>query len=77
MDSKRWYCCSCCNGFCGTWILLQLIKNLIGIRVEPEAEDIGLDLSEHAEQAYSYEEEFKLSPEDYTETSEKKTSDNL
>ena len=64
-------------GFGGTWILLQLIKNLIGIRVEPEAEDIGLDLSEHAEQAYSYEEEFKLSPEDYTETLDKKKQDNL
>ena len=59
-------------GFGGTWVLLQLIKHLIGIRVEPEEEDIGLDLSEHAEAAYSDEEEFKLSPEDYMQTSNKK-----
>ena len=32
-------------GFGGTWVLLQLIKHLIGIRVEPEEEDIGLDIS--------------------------------
>ncbi len=59
-------------GFGGTWVLLQLIKHLIGIRVEPEEEDIGLDISEHAEEAYSDEEEFKLSPEDYMQTSKKK-----
>ena len=59
-------------GFGGTWVLLQLIKHLIGIRVEPEVEDIGLDISEHAEAAYSDEEEFKLSPEDYMQTSNKK-----
>jgi len=59
-------------GFGGTWVLLQLIKHLIGIRVEPEEEDIGLDLSEHAEAAYSDEEEYKLSPEDYMQTSNKK-----
>jgi len=59
-------------GFGGTWVLLQLIKHLIGIRVEPEEEDIGLDISEHAEEAYSDEEEFKLSPEDYLQTSKKK-----
>ena len=59
-------------GFGGTWVLLQLIKHLIGIRVEPEEEDIGLDISEHAEAAYSDEEEFKLSPEDYMQTSNKK-----
>ena len=59
-------------GFGGTWIILQLIKHLIGIRVEPEEEDIGLDISEHDEAAYSDEEEFKLSPEDYMQTSNKK-----
>ena len=59
-------------GFGGTWVLLQLIKHLIGIRVEPEEEDIGLDISEHAEEAYSDEEEFKLSPEDNIQTSKKK-----
>ncbi|GIS73998.1 MAG: hypothetical protein CM1200mP11_2130 [Nitrosopumilaceae archaeon] len=48
------------------------LKHLIGIRVDPEEEDIGLDISEHAEAAYSDEEEFKLSPDDYMQTSKKK-----
>ena len=63
-------------GFGGTWILLQLIKHLIGIRVEPEQEDIGLDISEHAEQAYSDEEEFKFTPNDYMQPSNKDKSNN-
>ena len=58
-------------GFGGTWILLQLIKHLIGIRVTPEEEDIGLDISEHAEEAYSDEEEFKFTPNDYMQPSKK------
>jgi Amt family ammonium transporter len=58
-------------GFGGTWILLQLIKHLIGIRVTPEQEDIGLDISEHAEEAYSDEEEFKFTPNDYMQPSNK------
>ena len=61
-------------GFGGTWVLLQLIKHLIGIRVEPEEEDIGLDISEHAEQAYSDEEEFKLSLDEKLESSKKKSN---
>ena len=61
-------------GFGGTWVLLQLIKHLIGIRVEPEEEDIGLDISEHAEQAYSEEEEFKFTPNDYMQPSNKDKS---
>ena len=40
-------------GFGGTWIILQVIKRLIRIRVSVEVEDIGLDISEHAESAYS------------------------
>ena len=63
-------------GFGGTWVLLQLIKHLIGIRVEPEEEDIGLDISEHAEQAYSEEEEFKFTPNDYMQSSNKDKSNN-
>lgn len=47
-------------GFGGTWIIMQIIKHLIGIRVTPEVEDAGLDVSEHAESAYSDEEEFRL-----------------
>jgi Amt family ammonium transporter len=54
-------------GFGGTWIILQVMKHLIGIRVSPEVEDIGLDISEHAESAYSDEEEFKLEMDEYTE----------
>jgi Amt family ammonium transporter len=54
-------------GFGGTWIILQIMKHLIGIRVSAEVEDLGLDISEHAERAYSDEEEFKLDMDSYTE----------
>ena len=47
-------------GFGGTWVILQILKHTIGIRVSAEVEDIGLDISEHAESAYSDEEEFML-----------------
>ena len=56
-------------GFGGTWLLLQLIKHLIGIRVEADEEDVGLDITEHAESAYSDEEEFKLTPDEYPKSS--------
>ena len=59
-------------GFGGTWILMQLIKHLIGIRVSPEVEDIGLDISEHAESAYSDEEEFLLGMDEYTDDLQEK-----
>lgn len=51
-------------GFGGTWIIMQVLKRTIGIRVDPESEDIGLDISEHAESAYSDEEEFRLDHND-------------
>ena len=54
-------------GFGGTWVILQVMKHLIGIRVSKEVEDVGLDISEHAESAYSDEEEFKMEMDDYTE----------
>lgn len=54
-------------GFGGTWIILQIIKRLIEIRVSAEVEDIGLDISEHAESAYSDEEEFMLEMDKYTD----------
>jgi len=54
-------------GFGGTWVILQVMKHLIGIRVSKEVEDVGLDISEHAESAYSDEEEFKLEMDDYAE----------
>ncbi|WP_299293735.1 ammonium transporter [Nitrosopumilus sp.] len=59
-------------GFGGTWILMQVIKHLIGIRVSPEVEDVGLDISEHAESAYSDEEEFMLDMDEYTENLQEK-----
>ena len=31
-------------GFGGTWIILQIIKHSIGIRVSAEVDDIGLDI---------------------------------
>ncbi len=45
-------------GFGGTWIILKVIKVLVGIRVSPEVEEAGLDIEEHAERAYSDEDEF-------------------
>ena len=59
-------------GFGGTWLLMQIIKHLIGIRVSPEVEDVGLDISEHAESAYSDEEEFMLDMDEYTEELQEK-----
>lgn len=59
-------------GFGGTWIIMKVIKFLIGIRVDPEVEDVGLDISEHAEAAYSEEEEFKLDMDEYTKDRESK-----
>lgn len=50
-------------GFGGTFVILKVIKFLIGIRVSKEVEEIGLDIGEHAEQAYADEEEFKLDEE--------------
>ena len=36
-----------------TWILLKVIDRLVGLRVEPEDESMGLDLSQHGERAYN------------------------
>ena len=51
---------------------MQIIKHLIGIRVSPEVEDVGLDISEHAESAYSDEEEFMLDMDTYTDELQEK-----
>ena len=59
-------------GFGGTWVILQVMKHLIGIRVSKEVEDVGLDISEHAERAYSDEEEFKIDMDDYTKELQEK-----
>ena len=38
--------------FVGTTAILKIIDNTIGLRVKEHEEDIGLDLSQHAEKAY-------------------------
>ncbi|MDE1861622.1 MAG: ammonium transporter [Thaumarchaeota archaeon] len=45
-------------GFGGTWAILKVLQALMPIRVSPEVEEAGLDISEHAERAYSDEDEF-------------------
>lgn len=37
----------------GTWILLKLVDGVVGLRISPEDEATGLDLSQHNERAYS------------------------
>jgi Amt family ammonium transporter len=39
--------------FVGTYIILKLVDGLARLRVSPEEEAIGLDLSQHNERAYS------------------------
>ena len=45
-------------GFGGTWLILKVLQVLMPIRVSPEVEEAGLDIQEHAERAYSDEDEF-------------------
>jgi Amt family ammonium transporter len=39
--------------FVGTYVILKLLDGLTGLRISPEEEAIGLDLSQHNERAYS------------------------
>ena len=39
--------------FCMTWLVAKGVDRLIGLRVSPEDEYTGLDLTQHAESAYS------------------------
>jgi Amt family ammonium transporter len=39
--------------FIGTYVLLKLVDGMVGLRVAPEEEALGLDLSQHNERAYS------------------------
>jgi Amt family ammonium transporter len=55
-------------GFGGTLAIMKVLDILIGVRVSREVEDIGLDIGEHAERAYSDEEEFHS---DFDEDKEK------
>ena len=36
-----------------TWIILKLVDAVIVLRVDPEDESLGLDLSQHGERAYN------------------------
>lgn len=38
----------------GTFVLLKVVDSLVGVRVSPEEEMTGLDLSQHSERAYSF-----------------------
>ena len=40
-------------GAIATFILLKIIKAVVGLRVDDEAEHVGLDVSEHGENAYN------------------------
>ncbi|RPI95177.1 MAG: ammonium transporter [Chloroflexi bacterium] len=37
----------------GTWVILKVVDRVVGLRVLPEEERMGLDLSQHNERAYS------------------------
>lgn len=39
--------------FAATFVIIQLVKATIGLRVTEEEETVGLDISEHAERAYA------------------------
>jgi len=52
-------------GFGGTLIIMKIIKATMGVRVSDKVEEIGLDLGEHAEEAYADEEEYKLGDKEH------------
>ncbi|HJT19765.1 MAG TPA: ammonium transporter [Nitrospira sp.] len=37
----------------GTWVLLKIVDRVVGLRVLPDEERMGLDISQHNERAYS------------------------
>ena len=39
-------------GFGGTIIIMKVINAVIGLRVKPEEEELGLDTTQHGERAY-------------------------
>jgi Amt family ammonium transporter len=43
-----------CLSIAGTLALLVLVDKLIGLRVSPEEEAAGLDLSQHGEEGYDF-----------------------
>jgi ammonium transporter, Amt family len=52
-------------GFGGTFIIMKIIKAVMGVRVSAKVEEDGLDIGEHAEEAYADEEEYKIGDEEY------------
>jgi Amt family ammonium transporter len=41
--------------FAGSWVLLKVVDALVGLRVTEEEEFLGLDVSQHSENAYAFE----------------------
>jgi Amt family ammonium transporter len=39
--------------FVGTYIILKIVNTIVGLRVPSEHEELGLDLSQHNERAYT------------------------
>jgi Amt family ammonium transporter len=39
-------------GFAGTVLIMKVIDKTFGLKVRDEEEDIGLDVTQHAERAY-------------------------
>jgi len=60
-------------GFVGTLIIMKIIKATMGVRVSEKVEEMGLDLGEHAEEAYADEEEYKLGDKEYKREKDDKT----
>ncbi len=60
-------------GFGGTLIIMKIIKAVMGVRVSEKVEDMGLDLGEHAEEAYADEEEYKLGDKEHKLGKDEKT----
>ncbi len=46
-------CATVVFSFVGSYVILKVVDGLIGLRVSPEEETTGLDLSQHNERAYS------------------------
>jgi len=51
-------------GFGGTAIILKVLDRIMGIRVSHEVEDVGLDISEHGELAYTDEQDSNIKEDD-------------
>lgn len=59
-------------GFGGTWIIMKIIKAVMGVRVTEKIEELGLDVGEHAEEAYAEEEEYRLGDKEFQDQKKKK-----